>query len=537
MSYKKLFGAIYKTQLPFNEAVCEGLATSHMKDVEHYVDRVWRCAAVDFPPNMRYLGYEVCHPYETLEVAPIKVRSRRPMELSKSNAYLVKYFLELDGNPLRPIYLYLPYPDRGGMMWHRGARYLVSPSLVDRGLSVCDDHIFVGINRASITFRRGYHTVLLNGITDSSDFVYSNLYNNARARRSAGTARSPVNMDAASGHYMFCKYGLKEAFRRQGSKGVVAGYESDINPGNYPPEEWVIVSSAKRAPRGLGRGVRDYTPTTLRLAIPRDEWTIGVKGLATAFFYVVDHFTDRVTLDQLEDTTMWCVLMGHVIFRAERSDIRLASDIADHISNIDGYIDAMAREKFHTVGLEINDIYDLFVYMIDELSVMIANVNERLPLLYGKEVAVNPYVLKDIVKAIFNFTFRFKPGTGFEATRDGVDRAMRNNLRPRALFSRWWTEHPEVSYVDSPTDNLIHDISTKVVQQSTGMLSTSAGSGSRGPKVDHTTILNESFAEVGCINSADRRDPIGTSKLNMFVTIDEHGIIRKYDEIKDNQER
>ena len=145
---KQLFKHI-ESQIPkFNEALVGGLVSKQMQFCEQYVDRIFHCAAPNFPAGLRYLRCERCTPQETLQVITAKRGNRQSYELSRSDIYMVKCIFEFNGEELKPRYLYLPYVNDAGLIHLRGSVFAISPVLADHAVSTGVDSIFIPVNRS-----------------------------------------------------------------------------------------------------------------------------------------------------------------------------------------------------------------------------------------------------------------------------------------------------------------------------------------------------------------------------------------------------
>lgn len=516
---RAVFDYIYNQQPQFNKEISEGLSTSHLMEAEEYIDLVWKCAARGFPEGLRYEGFEPCTPQESYKVSPSRFGNRRGKDLARTNVYMCKYHLSLHGEQIRPIYFMLPYPDRGNMIKLTGSTFRIAPTLADKVISVCSDHVYVPLNRARLTFRNHTHHYIRDGDAMISPVVYSNLYQNPSQRRSANTALLAVNMDSSMGHYLFCKYGLKEAFKRTGAPSVVVGDMDIYQQLGHNADDYHVFESRKVAPRGVSRKLTEYRPSQIRLAVKKSEMSPGVEGLVATFFYVTDHFPDKVTVEEADDNDMWKILLGHVIFRSAQSDAKLISEIDRHIHSLDEYVDYMAIEQCQEIGLNINTIYDLFIHLLHAMPEMMASFSGDIASLYGKRLMVNRYALADIVKTIFLFFFQLRPSNGRTLTKADIEGRIPKQINP-SVVTKMNYNHPEVSNVGNAGDNLVFDLTTNIVLQS----SNSGGKGGKKAstaKADHSTFLHASFAEVGSINHTTRSEPIGTRHLNPFVKTDD----------------
>lgn len=516
---KNLFGHIHEQMPKFNPVVNDGLAVEHMKWVVRYIDRIWQCAAPGFPEGLVYKGCVPCTPQEEYAMAPVKRKNKRVFEMARSDVYMVKYLFSFKGVDLPARYLYLPFVRDGGIITLVGSTFAVSPVLADKAISVGVDNIFIPLNRDRLTFRRMVHHFIADGERSTAFVVYSNVYHAKASRRASAVNRIYTDMNATPVHYMFCKYGVTETFAKFANASVAVGTD-DINEDAYPKSDWVICKSVGLKPRTMK--TKYYNGSDVRIAINREAYNKTTESMIAAFFYLVDHFPHRIKPEFVDNLDLWRVLLGRIAIALDVSEGKLLNGIELHLDSLDNYIDGMAMEWLREDGVEVKDIYELFMYIVENMSEMLTNYGATVSSMYDKRLTVLRYALLDIIKAIFNFLFSMKSGTKKEITQKEVVSAMTRHLKPR-LIVRMNRNHGEVSSISSPGDNKIFKITSNVVLQSNA----SGGKNHGGSNIDASKYLHASIAEVGSFCNLPKSCPTGMSRINPNVRLLEDGTIER----------
>lgn len=508
-----LFQKLYKKHCPtFNPLIAEGLARTHLQNPEEYIDEGIRCAAMDFPEGITYRGYQVCTPHEAFQVARRKGNSNKVLyELSKSDIFLTKFFFEFNGEPLKEQYLFLPYVRKAGLITIMGSTFSVSPVLADRGFSIGEKDIFIKLGRDRMTFRRHTHQFVANGRRESTSVIWSNIHH--EFNKKTGVPKT-VQMDCSLVHYLFCKFGLQEAFRRfAGVDEMLVGTNADINSKNYPTDEWVICgTAADHKPRGT-KGI--YMPTTLTVAIPRRSWNQDTQHLIGGLFYIADRFPDRMQEDYLSDPKHWCRLMGHAIFGSHESEGKLLNKMDAHMTSLDGYVDSMVRENLTGVGVHVSDVYELFMHVIRSFAQRVTEGAKEVASLYGKQLVITSYVLGGILQQINKMMFALQGAAKTkQLTRKDVEKTLRTYFKPLDII-KLNDKHPEVASVSSPSDCMAFKVTAITVLQS----NMGGGRRNKSVTVDASKKLHASIAEVGQYNNLQKGEPSGRNRLNPCLTL------------------
>lgn len=541
-----LFGQIHEKAIPrMNDKVMRGLAVEQMRTVERHVDGLFRSISKSFPPGLRYEGCGRCTPQEEYNVVTPK-RSGKPVwDIARNNLFLMKYRFTYNGEPMYEPHMYLPYMTQAGLITIRGSTFSISPVLADRAISYGVNTIFIPLQVTKLTFERLDHTFRIYDIdpgaletswNETANVAWATVYNRNPAQGTGN--RNRITAKHTMAHYLFSKYGVSQAFKMMSNTDVFVGYPDEINYDIYPKEEWLICGSKQICPRSL-RGVRrsGYIPTNIRLAIRRTAWTTQNIGLVAGFFYIADHFPQRVEPDFIESTRFWRILLGHLIFGPGQSEGKLADEIDNHIESLDESLDERSRLDLLSENIHANDIYQLFAFIIGALSEMVIQSDNVESTMYDKELMVLRYALFDINKAISHFKFALQKAVRKPKIKEEINNALRRNLTVDAIM-KINRQHGEVAGVSSPGDNMYFKITSNLVPQTSATGNgRNSGKSSSG---DASKLLHSSIVEVGSYNNLPKASPSGRTRISPYVQYDDsYKVIRneKFRELIDSVQR
>lgn len=523
--HPELIRIIEKNTPKLNPLLAGGLATKQMVYVEKYVDDVFRSAAKDFPPGLTYNGCARCNPEEEYAEA---TRSRSPkrgmrkgnkknFETARSDIYLMKYFFKYNGVDLPPRYMYLPFVSQAGSIHIGGSRFNISPVIQDRVFSIGKENIFVRLVRDKITFERSMASFMADGKREMVQIVYSRIHNEK-------AINPAVKANSCMAHYLFCKYGFFESFKRFAHcTPVVAEHFPEDQ---FPESEWVICKTTGMQPKGYGKSSREfYEPTPIKLAIRREEYTPMVKSMVGAFFYVLDFFPRQMKPEHIDSTTVWQLLMGRILFSGSIGAGKLLEKMSSHIHSLDEYVDKIVKANMREVGIHVENLYEFFGIIIEKFNDWLHGGSAKINSMYDKELVTIYYVMMDITKAIFKFYYKINNAASKkELTETEIKNIMNATLPTRKIFDLR-ADHGEVSSNSYSGDNMAFKITSILVPQSSATKK-GAGKGSdRGSINDDSKKFHVSVAEVGSYAGMPKSDPSGQGRLNQHTHIDAKGLV------------
>lgn len=502
-----------------NPDIANGLAVKLQSRLERYLDDIIRGVAKNFIEGLRYIGCVRCTPQEeydfSTKMSSNKSNNRRTFDIAKSDLYLVKFIFSYNGIMLPNRYMYLPFISDAGFMFISGSRFVISPVLSDVVISKGLNNIFIRLVRDKITVERLPHNVYINGVRETIQVVWSLIHHKIKK----DTSRSSVKANTSLAHYLFCKYGVAETFKRFAGCNVIIG-ELEINPTNYPPEDWTICSSVKLIPRGNKDA--NFAGTNIRLVFRNNEFNTLAKNLVAGFYYIVDNFPDRFRVDTLNDTTVWLITLGNILFITGTNSSQYV-DAKEHLESLDEYMDEVVINKLSTINLFCTDIYQLFSIVITNFNDWVIQARDKVNSMYGKELSILYFLLEDITKAFIKLHYRLKklankkPGDGVNKkrlTERDITTAMMQILKPGIIFFIR-KDNIGVSNVSYSGDNKYFEVTSILATQKSNAKKTS--SNDKKDTTNPAKRLHVSIAEVGGYLSFTKSEPSGHSQINPYV--------------------
>lgn len=505
----------------FTDAVVDGIACAHLNQVEQYVDRMFRTAEVDFPPDVRYLGYRRCTPQEEYNSLTRRLtNTQSTLELARSDVYMVEYRFSFKGEELEPRHLYLPFALDAGIIHIRGSVFHIAPVLADKAVSVGTDSIFIPLNRDKLIFERQVHHFYKNGERETPYVIFSQVYHLTEKQRRVGRKRTVSGVTTLA-HYLFAKYGFSRTFEEFCNTSVKVGTSEDITEAQYPPDKYYICSSTRLKPKS----VKDpyYQSTDLRVAIAKEDYNLTTSSMIGSLFYIADLFPNRVYAEYIDEPRLWMILLGKLLFGDTASEGKLIEDIMAHLKSLDGYVDSEAKNYLKEDNVFVEDIYMLFMHIIETFSYRLTHSTTQVASMYDKRLMVLRYVMKDIVNGINSFMFKITSFKKRELTKSDVVSAMRSHLKTMMIMSIN-RHHGEVSSVSYSGDNKYFKLTSLLVLQTE---SSGSKRRSKASTNDQAKFLHCSLAEVGSYNTMSKSEPTGRSKINPCVHITPDGAIER----------
>lgn len=520
----ELFDAIDEVMPKFNRLVTDGLAVTEMERVEEYIDQVWQCAAVDFPKGLVYKGYRRLTPDQEYHVNTHRTTNSPTMEIARSDVYMVAYQLALNGEDLpRECYVNLPIVYDGGIMHIRGSKYSICPVLADSSMSVGMDSIFISLLRDNITFRRLNHHFYENGRLVSAFVVWSALHHDVKNSVRPGGTRPLTTL----AHYLFARQGVTETFEKYANAHVKVGNDTEITVQSYPLTDWVHFRSYGK-PAGSGRNM-NYVSSDVVIAVPIQEVTETVRNLIAGFFYVADYFPRRVTPEDIDEVYLWRALLGNAIWGFGGSEGRMVEQVNEHLSSLGRYVDNEARREFNEDGIHIDNLFDLFRYLIDNFTNRLIDSYEHLPSMYDRRLMVLRYVMRGLVASINLFMYRVSASQKKQLTAKDVSELLKDNIATNVIL-RINSGHGEVDTgVSSPGDNKFFKITSRIVKQVN-----SSGQRARNfSMTDPANALHPSIAQAGNFLTPSGSSPSGHERINPFVQLGPGRIVKQREETRE----
>lgn len=505
---QRLVSIISEQRPKMNADLCNGLSAVHISDVEAHVHDVFRSAAESFPPELKYLGYQRCTPYEEYRELVRPPKPRRSFELSKSDVYMVKYLFSFKGIEMRPRYILLPIVKDGGIIHLKGTQYKVSPVIGGRAFNIDKGKVFMGTPRARLVFNKTPVSCILNERVMHADVVSSPLYNLKTEDRS--------KLYSTLVHYILAEFGLRGMMARFFGIEVITG-EVELDPLVEGGEHFVY-KSRQMAPPSRGRG--PYIPTEIRIAILAKDYNPIFNSIIGSVFYIIDNCTESITVADLDTPHQWLRLLSRFIFKTADSERKMFDEMVSHLSSIRHYMDPITKSVLAKEGIVCRDIFDLLHYLNLNFHDMV--IHHDVGSMYNMELTTTKHLTYNIVHNIFMMMFDIMKLNGDRVTIENITSSMDKILRRDKIFTV--NKHGELSADGIATDCKPYAATCNLVSQ------TRAAAAGRSQKHnnamgDASLLLHPSQVEVGSYQMMSKAEPSGRAKANPFMHFSERSYI------------
>lgn len=527
----KLIEYINSQTPKLNPKTANGIVVEHMKGALNYIDSVIQAIAAGFPPGFKYEGCEHVLPSEEYGELTRARDSKRNYDLARNDRYMVRFTFSYDGKEYSKL-ISLPFVGEAGIMTVRGTRYVVSPVLSDKIISVDQNSkVFIRLLRTKLIFDRTPQYYLANGKRETIQVVRSKIYNHSPSGK---TSKPVIKADTILVFYLLCKYGLRQMYRQFLGFEPIILTDEEYNPKDYPESQYKVCRSLGIKPITYKDKEYEYQPTKLVMAFTNKQYNLSAtKSLTAGVFYLADHFPFLMLPESVDNTDLWKIMLGQVLWSSEISHGRLLHDINEHIAGLDLYIDRVMQVKFANINMPIDDIYQLFFIIIDRFNDWLMHSINTVSSVYDKEITILNFFLSDITTMFVKFYFKIiKGASGNDGlTESKIKNALNSTLFTDDVITRLSAKHGELSVVDSASDNRIFKVTQVIVPQDK---TTKGRKSDDKPSLhDRSRFLDVSIAEVCTHTSMTKAEPTGKTRLNMHLEIGDDGSIIRHPDLKD----
>lgn len=516
----RLLATLVEANTPrYNPDIVNGLACMYVPYAAQWLHEIFQSASKSFPKGLSYDGYSRCTPYEEYYEATKPRNNKRVFDMAESNIYLVKFkfSFEEEGGERKELpdrFMYLPYVEEAGILRLSGTMIHINAVLADKVVSPGTNSIFVRLIRDKLTFRHIGHSVMVGGSRETFNVVYSSIYRKPSKERSA-----PVTTGAQSSiaHYLFARYGFTETFRKYaGFVPVVGQYRSDQV---FAPNTIICRSGYfglhTRPSSFMGQ---HYTPSDLYLEIPQEHWNSATASLVAGFFYVVDHFPDRVKKERVDDTFLWSVLLGAIIFSGVYSEAKLFDNIREHFASLDDYLDVIIINKLKEIDWHVENFYDLIAKIMTDFPIVLLANQIDSNSMFNKNLEILYYMLAEIAFKIFKVNYQLRKAKAKKPlSHRTVSEAFNKIMTARSIFNLQKNKmiSENVSYCG---DHKYPKLTSKIVEQEAG--SSKFRKKAKRQVLTENNHIHASMVEAGSASFLSKSNPMPNTKINPYVGFD-----------------
>lgn len=509
----------------FNPVITDNFAYHQLKDPKGVLLGLLEQISSSFGEHLVLKKVRMAEPREEVRESFItrNTGGGPRLKVDESNLFMVAVEFEYFGRPLRPAYVRLPYIKRGGLMVMDGRTFFVTPVMVDRGVNINKDGMFVPMYRTKVIYNRSTYALLENNYLINENVLIAELHQGEKGTRDKGEGR--VTIKPSIFVYLLVKYGLTQAVKHYFDLDVIVEQGTKEKMAlKYPKDKYTIYSSSGDRPRRLPKG--RWKEPDIHLIFegaPNNRFS----EVAANFFYIYDNFPTYLDLEMLESPDVWKYIAGHIIFNYPESNAKLAERIDTHLTrSIDLLVDNSSRRELAMDGIEVEDSYDLFAWLIRNEKNVFTNKNPAS--LYDKRLSSVRYTLSPIIRAVTLLSYALENCKDNPPTHDKMEGIIRSKLR-EGLIRDVRKLNGEVNSLQCPTDNIWLNISRNVVPQTKAI----RGGGHDSMLMYKPENLLDPSLMVYCqIDGMPKSDPSRKSFINPYLQVDHFGNLmhdHKYD--------
>lgn len=514
----------------FNQKILEGLVYHQTRNVKEWIDRYIRTAEKSFPEGIEYVGSSMLSPAQALyelygkKNGSAKNNRRFCPDMASSDIFLVRYHLRYNGQDMNFRHMFLPNFKPGNRIRIAGNLMHAQTPLVSPGFSVPGDSVFFRMTRSPVTFLRSIHTLRKDGKRFSKMMVHSRLHWKGGANdrgRSSDTIKVGDVVTTLS-HYLFCEYGVEETFRKYGNTHVVVKESSEVT--DEEREQYTVYTSQQTPPRSLrnyNRADYSHIATTLAVLLPKDAVNTTTEDMVATMFYMLDHFPELETLDDIYSDWQWKVWLGYTLWGDLIGHGKLVENVESHLRSLDDHMDVQTQNALRDEeDIEVDTTYDFFAHMIGRVDDLIANNASKANSMYNRRLTSVPYVLKDIIHHIFHTVFEMSSSRR-KVDVKGYEQILGRNLKPMTIMGlRDTGKKPFMMVISTPGDNMYYRGTSRIIEQER------TGEASKGGRssVDVNAPANHlhvSGPECGSYGILPHSYPLAKATINPMVNMDD----------------
>lgn len=491
----------------FNKELVEGFVFNRINKAINYIDNFIKYSCNSKTnTHLRYLGYKEVSPRDEIKFLFNKT-SKVIHDIAENDIYLVKFMFQYgDEENIREHFFYLPYLNKGNIIHLSGNKFLVMPVLSDKVVSIGEKIIFINILTAKYSFTRSYFGIIVNDNYRRVPIINTELYKNQVKKLEDTTKANTTVM-----HYMLANYGYTKTM--QMLLGFVPKPVYDSNNSKK-----MIFKTTGNVPNGYIRNKQLYQPTNIKFIVDEKDYTEEVLYCIGNMFYILDNFPDSITIDELDNTSMWRRLLGEIIHSGNHGLAYLNEKISAHFNDLNSNFDTVTINKLKDIDIDTTNLMELLVVIFRNFNNWIMNVETR-SLYYNKTYEVESFVLSHLTSRITRIVLDINKE---ELRVDGqkldskiIDKIFKKYFVTRAIFSLK-KEKQYVTSIEYSGDHLYFKNTSMVVQQESDFININ------NPDVNTSERkkIVASMATVGSILGLSKKNPTPLIRANPYVNVD-----------------
>jgi hypothetical protein len=428
------------------------------------------CASVA-DPNLRYVDYQILSPVERLNHELASGMRKNIININADEAVLVNYnFSYFDR--MFSIPLYIPYIYEDSQLIIGGIHYECLLSMIEKLFSVRTD-----VNGLTIKVIRSpfscYHNTL-HPFTDEisgEQFVGSIVSCKIYLKKISKTKKTKATVI----HYLLCRYSLQEMLMM-----------FDLDPDSIHFVEWEKEPDLDYYYFKMKKSSNKHEQIYLKVKKTDMLANRLLYDIVTTIVYITSGFRN-INYDELinDSKTIFMILLGKIIYNNSLDRIHALSYMHKHLESVDTYLDNYTRDIYHLNDIKVNNIYELLVFVVKNISkIILGYPNNNM---YKKRLeAINNIIIDNLIRSVNYKIYKYDRKPDFDHMFKMINKSLK--VTPRFILKHLGKSD---SVRFSPSiygDNWLLSVGDKIVKRLSASIKGNVGS--KGGGKSHGSGIN-----------------------------------------------
>lgn len=381
--FDEIIGSVGDDLPKFNDFLLLEFRKREVNKSRQFIDKVFREAVATKPYDnvIRYKGYRVLAPEERIAFTIDNPLTRGRYNIQRSEWELLQYIFEFESKEYY-VYLYLPYMVDNAIIINDTHHY-IQLAIIERVIHRVREGVTIKVLRSPLHFWRNEMITFksIDGEIHHESVIATKAFHKSGHRIRKKDMKSTVLL------YLLCQYGYDNTITRFGYT------EDDIRLSETPVQNEARWKCFACKPKCF-------------IIVDREKFNedIILRRVVASLLYMLKFFVtgaDSFNIADLRDpaANYWFVILGKYCYGMNKAPSIAISNAKLHLSSVSTYLDIMTKTSLSRMGIECNDIFDMFFQVFCNLDNWL--VNHQPNNLYEKKIGVLESLLSEVVKITF----------------------------------------------------------------------------------------------------------------------------------------
>lgn len=537
----KLFKKMLNDVTPkFNPYVVNGMVEHELRRMVEFIDIVFRSSTKSFNKeiNISYEGYRYVSPEEEFHRAYTRNSSKKPYDLAQSDVYPICFIFKYENQIIEKVLL-LPYAKKGNLMNISGSEKIIVPVLSDTIISPSEHQVFVRLYKDKITFKAEPHNYLYNGDVRTANNIWVVILKDKVKSEGLGDGSIPP-----AALYLLGKYGFRETVKKYFNKEFL---QNDLNYELQDDDIIMVHGDTSKykdqyniySGRGVARSdinlVENYEPHDISICLKKTiEETPFIKNFIFGLIYALDILPDEASQvydgylhqDVDYEIKLWRNILGIITYKKTKTIVKVVDDTRELFIALDNYMCGTIIAKLATVGIFVDDVYDLVYEILRRYDYWSLKAKEYNMDVNNRHIDVLYYMaypfIERINRTIYSINKRYKKAKqqNKDITLKEIMNLFNKDLTHTLIFTIVQTTDPHFNIKGGKGYNSSVYLSCSSLLEDQGCAK-GVIVARDGRMPSHCKFLNAHAMFFGSVLFLSKSKPSINFRINPFVKVDE----------------